>query len=127
MHQKHRHKLLSQLIPIIFVCAALLIPYHWWRLELLVNPIDNETLKKNDVILYATSWCPYCTKTRLFLRSAQIPFTEFDIEKSPRAYQQYQHINGRGVPVVKIGPNVVQGFDQNAIRQAIDALVSARQ
>lgn len=120
-------KRLSQSLPLIALCAVLLAPYYWWKIDLTLNPVNHETLKKSDITLYATSWCPYCYQTRRFLQHANIPFTEWDIEKSPRAYQQYQQISGHGVPVIQIGPNIIHGYDQSAIRNAIDNLIEARQ
>ncbi|MEE8058054.1 MAG: glutaredoxin domain-containing protein [Pseudomonadales bacterium] len=72
--------------------------------------------------MYATSWCPYCRKARTFFRQANIPFTEYDVEKSPRAYQQYEKISGRGVPVIQVGNRTIQGFDEMAIRSALNEL-----
>ena len=118
---------LTQLAPLLVVVAALLLPSAWWRIELLFNPIDSGALCKEDVTLYTTAWCQYCAKTRDFLRSAGVPFTEWDIEKSPRAYQRYQQIGGRGVPVAQIGPTIIEGYDKRAIRNAIDTLNQAKQ
>ncbi|MBN1473031.1 MAG: glutaredoxin family protein, partial [Syntrophaceae bacterium] len=41
--------------------------------------------KNPEVILYTTSWCPYCTKARNFFLSRNIPFTEYDVEKDREA------------------------------------------
>lgn len=117
---------LFKLTQIFAALATLLIISHWWQVVLWLNPIDNRTLQQTDIVLYSTSWCSYCSKTRRFLHAADIPFTEHDIEKSQQAYQQYQAIGVQGVPVVHIGSTVVQGFDRAAIRQAIDQLVDSR-
>src|SRR5512137_448090 len=39
-----------------------------------------ERRKSAEVILYTTSWCPYCSKARDYLRSRGIDFIEYDIE-----------------------------------------------
>ena len=85
---------------IIFILAVLTIQ-NWWRVELLLNPIDHSGVQEEDVVLYTTSWCPYCRKARDYFDQAGIPYTEYDIEKSARAYREYQKISGRGVPVFK--------------------------
>lgn len=92
-----------------------------------MNPIQHKAIAESDITLYSTSWCPYCLKARQFLLRAGIPFKEYDIEKSARAYQQYQQLNGRGVPVLQIGHQTVQGFDRKAIRSAVTQLTADKQ
>jgi len=71
------------------------------------------------VVLFATSWCGYCAKTRALLNRHHIPFVEYDIEKSAEAHENFQRLGGRGVPLVLIGPQVIHGFDEAAIRAAL--------
>lgn len=92
-----------------------------------MNPIPHDTIAERDITLYSTSWCPYCLKARQYLKRAGIPFKEYDIEESARAYQQYQQISGRGVPVLQIGRQTVQGFDRQAIRTAVAQLAADKQ
>lgn len=113
---------LRKALPLIILVAAILIMQNWSRIMLFINPIEHQGLLAHDVVMYTTSWCPYCTKARKFLRAAEVPFTEYDVEKSPQAYAEYERISGRGVPVLKIGTQVIQGFDPARIRQAIEQL-----
>lgn len=62
------------------------------------------------VIMYSTSWCGYCKKARSYFRSSGIAFSEFDIEKDQRAKRKYDAIGGRGVPVILIGSQRMNGF-----------------
>jgi mycoredoxin len=74
----------------------------------------------DDVVLYATSWCGYCEKTRRFLRARGIPFVEQDIERSPQARRQYEALNGRGVPLLVIrGTMIVHGYSPKEILRAL--------
>lgn len=73
-----------------------------------------------DVILYATSWCGYCRKTRQLLRELKADFVEKDIEKDPAAGREFHERFGRsGVPVIDVGGQVIRGYDHRAIRQAV--------
>lgn len=72
-------------------------------------------LHDGKVILYATSWCGYCEKARQFLDKENIPFYEYDIEKSPEGHDQYRSIGGRGVPVLLINGSVIQGYSPREI------------
>ena len=118
---------LTRFFPIAVFIVAFILLQNWWRIDLAINPIDPQLVHDQDIILYSTSWCRYCTKTRNFLRSANLPFTEFDIEKSARGYQQYQKISGRGVPVLKINHQIIQGYQPQAIRSAVNSLNKTHQ
>ena len=107
-------------LPIIFFIVSLILIQNWWRIDLYINPLVNDTISPRDVTLYSTSWCRYCEKTRRFLDQANIPYTEYDIEKSTTAYRKYEQLGGRGVPVIRIGDTTIQGYDTKAIRKAIN-------
>jgi len=66
--------------------------------------------KKESVILYSTSWCPYCKKARAYLKKNAIAFKEYDIEKDLVAKRNYNKAGGRGVPFMVKGDNYVAGF-----------------
>ena len=112
-------KQLKSLAPLLIAVALFLIIKNWWRVDLLLEPIPAVDIDASQVTLYSTSWCGYCAKTRDLLQQAKIPFNEYDIEQSTRAYQQYQQLGGRGVPVVAIGEQVIHGFKPSAMRQAL--------
>jgi glutaredoxin len=102
--------------------AALLLINNGWKIDLLLRPIDSSRLGSEKVIMYSTSWCPYCAKTREFLEQANIPYLEKDIEKSPQAAAEHRALGGIGIPLLKIHDATIDGFDTQAIRKAIDAL-----
>lgn len=78
-------------------------------------PINEE----EAVVLYATEWCPYCEKARQYFQRSKIAYTEYDVEKSATGYQEYLRISGKGVPVIKVGDRVIQGYNLPAIRRAL--------
>ncbi len=79
----------------------------------------------SGVILYGTSWCPYCRKAREHLRQRGVAFTDRDIEKEPAAQQEMgekERAHGlahRGVPVLDIHGTVLEGFSAQAIDEAL--------
>ncbi|MDZ7840066.1 MAG: glutaredoxin family protein [Gammaproteobacteria bacterium] len=82
-----------------------------------INGYQNVTHSDTDaatppgrVVMYATSWCPYCRKARNYFRDNGIPFTEYDIEKNARARREYDALGARGVPVILVGKNRMNGF-----------------
>ena len=66
--------------------------------------------KAKPVVMYSTSWCGYCRKARRHFNKQGIKFTEYDIEKSASAARAYKKLNGRGVPVILIGRQRMNGF-----------------
>jgi mycoredoxin len=70
---------------------------------------------ENEVVLYATAWCGYCKKTRALLKKHGIAYTEYDIEKSAQGREEYDQLNGKGVPLLVINGKVVRGYDPNQI------------
>ncbi|MFZ9038488.1 MAG: glutaredoxin domain-containing protein [Gammaproteobacteria bacterium] len=66
--------------------------------------------KSRSVVMYSTSWCGYCKQAARHFRKNKIPFTERDIEKSASAAREYRKLRGRGVPVILIGDQRMNGF-----------------
>lgn len=74
------------------------------------------------VILYSTSWCGYCTRTRAYMKARGQPFVEMDIEKSQQARQQHRELGGGGVPVVLIGGRLIRGYVPRSFDAALAAI-----
>jgi mycoredoxin len=117
---------MKKITPLLIFILALVLLQNSTRLHQFLDPINTEQLSKNDVILYSTDWCPYCVKARNFFRNANIPFTEHDIEKSPEHNRNYESYGLSGVPLIIIGPTVVQGYEPKALRAAIEELLQSR-
>lgn len=67
------------------------------------------------VEVFMTSWCGYCKKLERFLNEKGIPYVAYDIEKDSSAASTFKQLGGRGVPVVRIGSHVVQGYNPDAV------------
>ncbi len=85
---------------------------------------DAAEAKETAVVLYATSWCGYCRKTRQLLKEIGADYVEKDIEKSAEARREYSEKTGgrSGVPVLDIGGKIVRGYRPQEIRQRIAEL-----
>ena len=80
-----------------------------------------ERKRSKQVVMYSTSWCGYCKKAALHFRKNNIPFTEHDIEKSEQAAKEYKKLNGRGVPIILIGDQRMNGFNESTFDQIYHA------
>jgi glutaredoxin len=83
-------------------------------------PRDFSTLKYEPVVLYSTSWCGYCAKTRRFFEKNKINYVEYDIEKSVAAKREYDNLDGGGVPLVLVDRQLVRGYNPSKVVQFLD-------
>ncbi|KAB0667237.1 DUF4124 domain-containing protein [Oryzomonas japonica] len=67
------------------------------------------------VELYVTDWCGYCKKAQAYLKGRGIPYVAYDIEKDGTAHKRYKELGGRGVPLIIIGSNKMNGFSQESL------------
>ena len=73
-----------------------------------------ESAKGKTVVMYSTSWCGYCKQAARHFRKHRIPFKEYDIEKSAKGARDYRKLNGRGVPIILVGKQRMNGFNAQA-------------
>ena len=66
------------------------------------------------VVLYSTTWCGYCRKARNYFRARKIRFEEYDVEKSLKGKRDYKRLGARGVPIIFVGKQRLDGFSQAA-------------
>jgi glutaredoxin len=86
---------------------------------LLVSRPNFAALHEEPVILYATDWCSNCKMTRAFLRKNNIPFFEYDVDKSSEGQRQFKALQGNGVPLLLVKNNVIRGYNPQAIKRAL--------
>lgn len=67
---------------------------------------------KGQVKMLTTTWCGYCRQARAYLTSRGIPFEDLDVEKSAQGKQEYRALKGRGVPVILVGNQRMDGYSQ---------------
>jgi glutaredoxin len=82
------------------------------------DPISRSRTAKT-VELYVTSWCGYCVKLENFMKNQGIPYTKYDIERDERAAEVFHSLGGVGVPVTRIGNQIVYGFDPDRILELL--------
>jgi len=64
------------------------------------------------VVMYATSWCPYCSRARELLERKGVAVEEIDVDAAPAARREMMARSGRStVPQIFIGDTHVGGCD----------------
>lgn len=74
---------------------------------------------QQPVVIYSTTWCKYCDKAKEFMQAQGIEYFEYNIEESPKGYDQYRDLNGRGTPLLLVKGQVIRGFDPQGILTAL--------
>jgi glutaredoxin 3 len=81
------------------------------------------------VVMYTTSWCPYCARARALFTAKGVAFTEIDIEAVDGARDVMRARSGRtSVPQIFVGDRHLGGFDDTSAldrRGELDPLLAA--
>lgn len=70
-----------------------------------------------SVILYGTSWCPYCKQVKSILARNHIKYTLLDADKASVQAMMRKQFGDTAVPRTVIGGVVVEGVDEERIQQ----------
>ena len=74
-----------------------------------------------QVKIYSTPTCPYCIKTKQFLKENNIDFEDIDVSSNQSAAEEMVQKSGQmGVPVLDIDGQIIAGFDKEAISKALE-------
>ena len=74
-----------------------------------------------NVVLLSTSTCGYCKKLRADLADWGVDYVDIDIESERKGRDAYEQLNGRGVPILLIGDQVVHGYAPDRSRELLAA------
>lgn len=70
----------------------------------------------NDITVYTTNTCPYCTMLKNFLDDKGVAYKEVNVQQDPIAAQRLVNATGQmGVPQSNVNGNWVLGFDPNSV------------
>lgn len=100
-------------------------------IKLKINTYKNVEISKNysvkahtKVLLYSTSWCGVCKKAKNYFRSNNIPFIEYDVEKSSKGIKDYNAMGAKAVPIILIGQQRMNGFSVKSFQRMYENKVS---
>ena len=72
------------------------------------------------VKIYSTSTCPYCIRTKQFLKENNVLFEDSDVSANEEAAKEMIEKSGQmGVPVLDIDGQIIVGFDKEKIKNAL--------
>jgi glutaredoxin len=70
---------------------------------------------KDKVRIYTAVWCGYCKRAKAHLAAKGVPYDEMDVETSERGRSEFAQLGGRGIPVILVGSQRMDGFDASGL------------
>ena len=73
-----------------------------------------------QVTIYSTPTCHFCHKAKDFFQANSVEYTDNDVATDMDKRQEMIDMTGQmGVPVIKIGDDVVVGFDEGKVKELL--------
>lgn len=73
-----------------------------------------------QVKIYSTPTCPWCIRTKQFLKENNINFEDIDVSLNQSAAEEMMQKSGQmAVPVLDIEGEIIVGFDKEKIKTAL--------
>ena len=80
----------------------------------------SKTKKSLSVKVYTTITCPWCVKTKEFLKENGVKYTEVNVGVDEKARNDMFEKSGQfGVPVTDVNGTIIVGFDKEALKKAL--------
>ena len=75
-------------------------------------------VRPGEVTIYTTPTCPWCHRTKAWMRDKKIRYKEVDITTDKRGLEEMVRISGQtGVPVIVVGEEVIVGFNEKRLNE----------
>lgn len=66
----------------------------------------------SQVIVYTTSYCPYCSRAKQFLKSMGVDYKEVNVEDDEALREEMSNkYNWQTVPMIVVNGNFIGGYD----------------
>ncbi|MCL5730395.1 MAG: glutathione S-transferase N-terminal domain-containing protein [Candidatus Pacearchaeota archaeon] len=72
--------------------------------------------------VYSTPTCPWCTRTKEFLKKNHVQFEDIDVSRDVNAAREMVAKSGQmGVPVIDANGKIIIGFNEAELKEAINS------
>ncbi|OOG61464.1 hypothetical protein B0E46_15925 [Rhodanobacter sp. B04] len=72
-------------------------------------------------MIFTTSTCPFCKKTRYILESNGIEYKDYVTDVTKTAEEQYLSLGEKNVPIILIGNTKLRGLNEKELIQVLNA------
>ncbi len=70
-----------------------------------------------SVEIYSTPVCHFCQAAKEYFKENDVEYTDYDVAEDSSKREEMIELSGQmGVPVIKIGNDVVIGFDEDKVK-----------
>jgi len=77
-------------------------------------------LPMDKVTIYSTSTCHFCQAAKAFFAENNVAYEDFNVGEDAAKRQEMVEMTGQlGVPVIRIGDDVIVGFDEGKVRELL--------
>jgi glutaredoxin len=91
------------------------------------NSAIQAALRQTRIVMFATAWCPVCTRARAFLDANGLTREEHDVDHDERARSELERLTGKGsIPVFLVDGELVRGFSEEGMTRVLVASVEKR-
>lgn len=74
------------------------------------------------VTIYSTPSCHFCHAAKEYFTEHNVAFTDHDVAADQEKRKEMVDMTGQmGVPVIRIGDDVVVGFDEAKVKELLEA------
>ncbi len=81
---------------------------------------ESKSTKGPKVKIYTTSTCPWCVKTKEFLKANNVKYEELNVGEDEKARNEMLEKSGQlGVPVTDVNGTIIVGYDKEALKKAL--------
>ena len=71
-----------------------------------------------EVTIYSTPTCHFCHAAKEFFTANDVAFTDHDVAADMEKRKEMVEMTGQmGVPVIRIGDDVIVGFDEGKVKE----------
>ena len=81
--------------------------------------LDGNDFGAREVKILTTTWCGVCKQAKTYLAGKGISFSEYDIETSDVGMQEFKRLGGKGVPIILVGKQRMDGFSASRLDQML--------
>lgn len=81
--------------------------------------LNGDDFGAREVKILTTTWCGVCKKAKAYLAGKGIYFSEYDVETSNIGRQEFKLLAGRGVPIILVGKQRMDGFSESKLDEML--------
>ena len=88
---------------------------------------DSTALVRQPITIYTTEDCGYCTRAKNWMKANKLEFVEIDVKRNKAALNglrdkaKRQNVNLRGVPIIEVDSELMQGFSPQKLEASLKA------